>query len=188
MRDSLIPCDAGRVGRAALAAMALGSPGSEVRLPAWFGSDAERDASFLAARMRGEPLAAPGFFLSRQRGGRFTVVGVDVACSPHACGVRAGGVLTHVDGRPAVRANSQVLPLYAAAAGAVFRLGIEPGGWPLEVRLVLARGEVPSVVWWRLEDGVRVVRVRWFASSPDGRGDTATLVRRCGWTGPWWCW
>jgi len=103
------------------------------------------------------------------------VVGVDAACSAHARGVRAGEVLTPVDGRPAVRANSQVLPLYAAAAGAVFRLGTERGGRPLEVRLVLAGGEVPSVVWRRLEDGVGGVRVRWFASRDRGIGSSLTF-------------
>jgi len=215
VRDSLIPCDARRVGRAALTAMAHASPGRGVRLPAGFGLDVERDASFLAtrlpgsgpwwhvfaamawdsgvphtavtheafwsgmvARLRGDPWAAPGFFLWRQPDGRLAVVDVDEAGSAHACGVRAGDVLTHVDGRPAVRANSQVLPLYVAATGATFRLGIERAGRPLDVRLVLARGEVSSVVWRRLEDGVGVVQVRWFACSPDGRGDTAALVRR----------
>lgn len=215
VRDSLIPCDPRRVGRAALWAMSEGSSGPGPRLPAGFGSDVERDGAFLAAqlpepgpwwnvleamawdsdvphtavthvtfwsgmaaRLQGEPLAAPGFFLWRQPDGRLAVVDVDEAGSAHACGLRVGDVLTHVDGKPATRANSQVLPLYVAEAGATFRLGIERAGRPLEIDLVLGRGEVPSVAWRRFGDGVGVVQVRWFASSPDGGNDTATLVRR----------
>lgn len=215
VRDSLIPCDPRRVGRAALEAMAEGSPRRAVRMAAGFGSGIERDAAYLAARLpdpgpwwhvfaamawdsdvphtavthvtfwsgmlarlQGEPLAAPGFFLWRQPDGRLAVVDVDEAGSAHACGLRVGDVLTHVDGKPATRANSQVLPLYVAEAGATFRLGIERAGRPLEIDLVLDRGKVPSVAWRRLEDGVGVVQVRWFASSPDGGNDTAMLVRR----------
>jgi hypothetical protein len=134
-------------------------------------------AAGMQARLRGEPLAAPGFFLWRQTDGRLAVADLDPAGSGHACGLRAGDVVVEVDGRRAGRANSEVLPFYTAPAGSSFDLVVERDGVPRRVRLDLASAPVACVTARRLADGVGHVRVRWFATSDDPRGDAGALTR-----------
>jgi C-terminal processing protease CtpA/Prc len=132
----------------------------------------------MMARLRGEPLTAPGFFLWRQGDGRLAVADLDPAGSGHASGLRNGDVVLDVDGRPAGRANSEVLPFYTAPAGASFDLTIERDGARLPVRLELAPADVPCVTERRLEDDVGHLTIRWFATSDDARGDVGALARR----------
>ena len=132
----------------------------------------------MQARVRGEPLAAPGFFLWRQGDGRLAIADLDPAGSGHACGLQAGDVVLEVDGRPAGRANSEVLPFYAAPAGASFDLTIERDGTRRGARLELAATDVPCVTERRLDGGVGHLRVRWFAASNDARQDAGALARR----------
>jgi hypothetical protein len=212
VRDSLVPSDANRIGRSAVAAIAR--RGVDVVLPPDFGADVERDAAFLAqslpsegpwwdvltamawdsgvahtavtdagfparmmARLRGEPLTAPGFFLCRQSDGRLAVADVDPAGSGHACGLRAGDVVLTVDGRPARRANSEVLPFYTASPGARFDLAIERDGVHRQLLLELLPGDVPCVTERRLAGAVGHLRIRWFATSQDPRHDVGALAR-----------
>ena len=138
------------------------------------------DAGFaagMAARMSGAPLAAPGFALWRLEDGRLGFADVDPAGSAHAAGIQPGDVLLEVDGRAAVRANSEVLPFHTAPAGAVFDLTTERDGARRRVRLTLEPGEVACVTQRAREGGVGHVRVRWFATSADARSDAGTLVR-----------
>jgi C-terminal processing protease CtpA/Prc len=213
VRDSLVPSDAARTGRSAVAALAR--RGFDVVLPPDFGADVERDAAFLVhslppdgpwwdvltamawdsgvahtavtdsgftagmmARLRGEPLTAPGFFLWRQSDGRLAVADLDPTGSGHACGLRAGDVVLAVDGRPARRANSEVLPFYTAPTGARFDLTIERDGALGRVLLDLAPADVPCVTARRLDGGVGHLRVRWFATAKDDRHDVGALTRR----------
>lgn len=132
----------------------------------------------MTALMAGVPLSNPGFNIYRLADGGFAVFDVVEGASAHASGLRVGDVLLRVDGQPATRANSQLLPLMCLPAGAQVTLDIERAGAPMAIPLRLARSGVAPVVSQMLDDGLAYVRLRWFAKSEVAEQDTATLTRR----------
>jgi C-terminal processing protease CtpA/Prc len=130
--------------------------------------------------LSGDPEVHHGFAAWRQPDGRLAVADVASGGSAHACGLRAGDVLVAVDGVPARRANSQLLPLYAGLAGTVHELAIERAGVAMRLRLALTRGRVDGVCARELDGAVGYLQVRWFSHSEDPARDTAALVGRAG--------
>lgn len=131
----------------------------------------------IRAQMSGRPLTSPGFFLWRQADGRLAVADLDERGSGHASGLRAGDVVISIDGAPATRASSEVLPLYAAAAGSELDLLVERSGEVIPIRLRLVPGDVPGVVHRLLPNGIGYLSVRWFAVSEEPSRDVAALAR-----------
>lgn len=140
-----------------------------------------REPSRLAgmmALMSGAPLSNPGFNIYRLADGRFAVFDVVDGASAHASGLRVGDVLLRVDGEPATRANSLLLPLMCLPAGAEVMLDIERAGRPMAIPLRLANSGAAPVASRMLDDGLAYVRLRWFAKSEISEHDTAALARR----------
>lgn len=135
-------------------------------------------AAGMMALMSGTPLSNPGFNVYRLADGRFAVFDVVEGASAHASGLEVGDVLVRVDGEPATRANSLLLPFMSLPAGAEVKLDIERAGRHATIPLRLAKSDVAPVVGRMLDDGLAYVRLRWFAKSEVAEHDTAALARR----------